>query len=79
MGIFNKGNNKGAFSGTLSCPVCKSRRNRQIGTVGPYRLRYQCKDCSLTFQYDISNRPDHPYAPFNVNKFINLVERSKRR
>jgi transposase-like protein len=79
MGIFNRGNSKQAFAGELSCPVCHKKRIRYVENVGPYRLRYQCKDCGMTFQYDISNRVAHPYSVFKKNKFIELVNRSKRK
>jgi rubredoxin len=83
MGIFNRGNNPGAYSGGLICPVCQSQAIRYIENLGPYRLRYRCRKCGLPFQYDISNRPptekgNHPYAPFKKNKFDRVIEASER-
>ena len=79
MGIFQKNINPGAYRGELTCPVCKSKANRYIGNVGPTRLRYRCRKCGLAYQYDISGRPTHPYAPFKRSKFREIIEGAKRR
>ena len=82
MGIFTKGNNKGAYSGKLTCPVCQSGAVRFVENLGPYRMRYRCRKCGLPFQYDTSNTPpdagrNHPYALFTKNKFRNIVDISR--
>ena len=75
MGIFNKGNNPGAYRGSLSCPTRQSTAIRYIENIGPYRLRYRCRKCGLPFQYEISSNPNmHPYAPFTKNKFQDIVQ-----
>ena len=93
MGIFTKGMNKGAFRGRLTCPVCDSESIRFVENVTMFRLRYRCRKCGLTFQYDTSNADpglipgaSHPYAAFKKNKFRRVVEeaitrenRNKRR
>lgn len=57
--------NPGAYQGELTCPFCQSRANRFIEYVTKFRLRYRCRKCGLTYQYDISNRNDiNPYAAF---------------
>jgi len=66
MGIFTPGRSKYAFSGELTCPYCRSRANRYLEHVTPMRLRYRCRKCGLTYQYDISNRTDiNPYAAYS--------------
>jgi transposase-like protein len=65
MGIFNKDNNSGAYSGKLTCPACFSPAIRFIENVGPYRLRYRCRKCGQFFQYETGKDLGiHPYAPF---------------
>ena len=72
--------NPGAFSGELICPFCNATKWKFVENVTPTRLRYRCKACNQTIQYDISNRPtEHPYAPFKKRKWMDLVERSKVR
>lgn len=78
MGIFMKGINNGAYRGKLTCPVCSSEAIRYVENVSQFRLRYRCRKCGMTFQYDISNSPvgvSHPYAAFNKNKYRRIVER----
>ena len=66
MGIFTSGRSKHAFSGELTCPFCQSKANRFIENVSQYRLRYRCRKCGLTYQYDISGRQDiNPYAAYS--------------
>ena len=78
MGIFTSGKHKAAYQGRLTCPVCHSEAVRFVENVTPHRLRYRCRKCGQTFQYDISNRFDiHPYAAFNKAKFLRIVERSQ--
>lgn len=80
MGIFTKNINKGAYRGKLTCPVCHSEAIRFVENVTPVRLRYRCRKCGLTFQYDISNanpgtQPGtHPYAPFKRVKWQSIVD-----
>ena len=81
MSIFTPGINKGAYQGELTCPFvirilnpetksveeveCKSKAIRYVEHVNQYRLRYRCRKCGNTFQYDISGRIDaNPYAPY---------------
>ena len=65
MGIFQKGNNPGAYSGTLKCPTCQSGAIRFIENVGPYRLRFRCRKCGLPFQYETGrDLGTNPYALF---------------
>ena len=79
MGIFTKGINPGAYRGELTCPGCHSPANRFIEYVTPVRLRYRCRKCGAFYQYDISGRPTHPYAPFKQKLFRDIVEGAKRR
>ena len=76
MGIFTKGISKYAYQGRLTCPYsyyqngeirdCKSTAIRFVEEVTPTRLRYRCRKCGGTFQYDISNRRDlNPYAAYS--------------
>lgn len=75
MGIFNRGNNPGAYQGSLSCPVCESTAIRYVENIGPYRLRYRCRKCGLPFQYETGrNLNIHPYSPFTKNKFQDIVQ-----
>jgi transposase-like protein len=75
MGIFNKRNNPGAYQGSLSCPVCQSTAIRYVENIGPYRQRYRCRKCGLPFQYETGrDLRNHPYAPFNKNKFNDIVD-----
>jgi transcription elongation factor Elf1 len=78
--------NPGAYQGELTCPFCESRANRFVEYVTPERLRYRCRKCGLTYQYDISNRTDiNPYAAFQKgteglklrNKLDNLLRGRK--
>ena len=61
-----KGMNKGAYSGNLNCPreECQSRAIRYVEHINDYRIRYRCRKCGRTFQYDISGIASHPYEPF---------------
>jgi hypothetical protein len=65
MGIFSKGRNKMAFSGTLICPHphpknyserCGSTKFRkdEAGST-PLMIRYVCRQCGKGVRYDISN------------------------
>ena len=66
MGIFTPGISKYAYQGELTCPYCRSSAVRFIENVTPFRLRYRCRLCARTFQYDISNRIDiNPYAAYS--------------
>jgi transposase-like protein len=75
-----KGMNKGAYSGNLNCPreECQSRAIRYVENVSEYRLRYRCRKCGRTFQYDISGIAEgilaHPYAPYKKSKWRRYVE-----
>lgn len=74
---------KAAFqSDKLFCPyptgphtLCGSTRWKYLEKVGPYRIRFQCKDCRRTLQYDYSANPGNPYAPFaNKSWFKSALE-----
>ena len=73
MGIFNKDNNPGAYSGSLNCPVCNSPSIRYIENLGPYRQRYRCRKCGIPFQYETGMDGTHPYAPLK-NKWKDIVD-----
>lgn len=76
MGIFTRGINKAAFRGNLKCPVCPSRAIRFIEMLGPYRIRYRCRKCGMPFQYETGrDLTQHPYAPFNKNKWRTIVRK----
>ena len=75
-----RGMNKGAYRGKLTCPVCQSEAIRYLENVNMYRLRYRCRKCGMSFQYDISNAPPgsrdaHPYAPFKKGVWRDIVDR----
>ena len=76
MGIFAPNKSKYAYSGKLTCPYsyyidgeirnCPGKSFRFVNEVNPTRLRYRCRKCGGTFQYDISNRRDlNPYAAYS--------------
>ncbi len=86
-----EGINKGAYQGELTCPysvnakgerdivtgdrLCGSKAIRFVEYVTPTRLRYRCRKCGGTFQYDISNRNDiNPYAPYEKSTIWKNVE-----
>lgn len=83
MSIFQKGINPGAYQGELTCPytiadgsTCGSKAIRYIEHVTTMRLRYRCRKCGGTFQYDISNRRDlNPYAPYQGGTIWSNIER----
>jgi len=82
MSIYTKGINKAAYQGKLTCPFvingvdCKSTAVRYIEHVSPIRLRYRCRKCGNTFQYDISGRDDvNPYAPFHKGRIWSNIEK----
>jgi transposase-like protein len=66
MGIFATGRSKYAYTDELTCPFadCGSNAVRFVEEINLVRLRYRCRKCGKTFQYDISNRTDllNPYA-----------------
>jgi hypothetical protein len=86
-GIFTKGINPGAYRGELTCPFvivnkqghgtdCGSRAIRYVEHVSEYRIRYRCRKCGNTFQYDISGRNDvNPYAPYQKGTIWKNIER----
>ena len=76
MGIFTKGINKAAFSGRLTCPVCRSEAIRYVENIGPYRIRYRCRKCGMPFQYETGrDMRIHPYAAFTKqSKWREIVE-----
>lgn len=79
MGIFQKGINPGAYSGSLHCPTCKSTAIRFVENLGPYRLRYRCRKCGLPFQYETGRDTGmHPYAPFKKH-WQGIVDNSIRK
>jgi hypothetical protein len=94
MSLFTPGINKVAYQGELTCPFvlqvfnpetkcvesveCKSKAIRYVEHVNQYRLRYRCRKCGQTFQYDISNRIDaNPYAPYQKGRIWNQIQKVK--
>lgn len=84
MGIFNPGRSKYAYQGELTCPwvQCGSKAIRYVEDVSMFRIRYRCRKCGHTFQYDISGRMDlNPYAPYQKGKIwgeiMNLTQGRK--
>ena len=82
MSIYTQGINKAAYQGELTCPFvingvdCGSRAIRYIEHVTQLRLRYRCRKCGNTFQYDVSNRTDiNPYAPFRKGRIWSNIEK----
>lgn len=61
--------NIAAFSGKMTCPYptiqgrCGASKWQYIEKVSPFRIRYRCKVCGRTVQYDFS---DNPVAIKNV-------------
>jgi hypothetical protein len=91
MSIFAAHKNPGAYQGELTCPFiirgfvdgvyyekpCVSRAIRYVEHVTPLRLRYRCRKCGGTFQYDISGRNDaNPYAPYKKGKIWSKIEKT---
>jgi len=85
MGIFVKGKNKAAFGTRLTCPaivqspdgkaeLCGAEKWSYVENLGPYRIRYKCKVCGRTVQYDYSANPGHPYAVLGKNKWQRIVD-----
>ena len=82
-----KGMNKGAFRGKLECPAlvnkngvaetCGAEKWKFVEKIGPYRIRYKCKVCGSTCQYDFSANPQHPYEVFGKGKWRTIVDRYK--
>ena len=86
------GINPGAYQGELTCPwivddkgnrsliagerVCGSKALRYVEHVTPTRIRYRCRKCGGTLQYDISNRNDlNPYAPYRKGRIWSAIEK----
>jgi hypothetical protein len=81
-----KGQNPGAWRGPLTCPhidfagnVCGAQKWKYVSRVSPYRIRYMCKKCGRTTQYDYSNNLEHPYAVFGKSKYRQIVEAARNR
>ena len=79
--------NPAAFSGDLLCPYpstgrssCGSKKWAFVESVTPTRVRYRCKVCNRTIQYDFANNPmaAHPYEPFKKSVWQRIVQNSKR-
>lgn len=84
MGIFSPSRAKYAYQGELTCPhsvdengrrtvrgthICGSKAIRFVEEITDTRLRYRCRKCGGTFQYDISARVDlNPYAAYRKGK-----------
>ena len=82
MSIFSPNINKGAYQGELTCPFvinmveCKSKAIRFVEYVSQFRIRYRCRKCGHTFQYDISNRDDlNPYASYQKGSIWRDIQR----
>lgn len=79
-----KGKSPAAFSGKLTCPhlidvggnlvVCGASSWGFVENISRYRIRYRCKACGKTIQYDFANNFQHPYAVFGKSKWQRLVE-----
>jgi len=82
VGIFLRGQNKGAYQGRLTCPYaeCASSAIRFVENITPFRQRYRCRKCGRPFQYETGAEMfAHPYAPFKKNKWRDIVDLSKGR
>ena len=91
MGIFNPNRSKYAYQGELTCPYsvdengnrtfggnisCNSKAIRFVEEITPLRIRYRCRKCGGTFQYDISNRTDlNPYADYQKGRIWSDIMR----
>jgi len=88
MGIFQEGRSKYAYQGELTCPFviidaktgsmvdCGSKAIRFVENVTKYRLRYRCRKCGNSFQYDISNRRDiNPYAAYQKGRIWQDIQK----
>ena len=85
MSIFRNDKNPGAYQGRLTCPFayydgeikdCNSTAIRYVEHVTPTRLRYRCRKCGGTFQYDISNHFGvNPYAPYRKGRIWSNIKR----
>lgn len=90
MGIFTKGISKMAYQGKLTCPhtvdaqgklnqfgniTCDSTAIRFVEEINSMRMRYRCRKCGGTFQYDISGIHDNPYAAFQGGTIKRSIER----
>ena len=76
---------QGAFRGPLNCPLCNAKGDKvskwkYVENIGPFRIRYRCKDCKHTIQYDFSRSglSKHPYAPYNNPHFRKVMKTYKK-
>lgn len=83
--VIPHGANIGAFSNKLICPhpigtggICGASSWEFVENIGSFRIRYRCKKCKRTIQYDFSNNLEHPYKVFGKNKWQRIVERCKK-
>lgn len=89
MGIFTKGINKAAYQGKLTCPhlvndqgerdpfghkTCESSAIRHVEDITPMLIRYRCRKCGGTFQYDISGVHNNPYAQYRKGTIWRSIE-----
>ena len=68
--------NPGAYRGQLTCPFsfmtpdgmkdCGSTSQRYVEHITPTRIRYRCRKCGRTYQYDFTNHCQdyNPYVPY---------------
>jgi transposase-like protein len=76
--------NQAAFSNKLTCPhlvgegLCGADSWKFVERISPFRIRYRCKKCGGTIQYDYSEKLDHPYAVFGKSKWQQIVDSWKR-
>ena len=79
---------QGAYGTKLTCPsivpglggipeLCMASNWRFVEKLGPCRVRYKCRACGKTIQYDFSAIMDHPYAAFGKSKWRRIVENWK--
>ena len=88
--IYKKAN-IAAFSNRMSCPHpnlngrCGAEKWKFVEQISPFRIRYRCRVCGRTIQYDFSNNPTSINKVYGKNteqiirnvlwKFKNLLTR----
>jgi len=72
------GLSKAAFqSSKLFCPYCNGTRWKFVEKIGLARIRYRCKDCHKTVQYDYSANMGHPYKVFGKGVWRQITDALK--
>lgn len=85
----DKGRSPAAFRDKLTCPhiifvgdraiECGSERWKFIEGIGRYRIRYRCKSCGKTIQYDFSNNLSHPFEAFGKSRWRRFIDAAAQR